>query len=241
MGFVQLLTAATAANGAPTAVRTVASITTVAGASLLDGERVVINDGKKLQIFEFDKAGVQTDFSKSLNALRIPVTGLTADQVRDALITAINGAGLDVVAASGGAATVTITHNRPGANFITISETVANGGFAVSITTAGSLSGVAIGHDSSPDNDDNQVIVYTTAGSGTMTAQVTIWGYLEATRGWSKVKALNAGAAIAETSADVINYAETVVGLRQFSRLYAELVAVAGTSTAVNVAVQAKQ
>src|SRR5687767_4968233 len=136
MGFVQLLTAAIAANNPPTAVRTVASITTVAGSNILEGERVVIFDQKKHQIFEFDKGGTQTDFSRSLNVFRVAVTGLTADQVRDALVTAINASGLDVVAVSGGAATVTITANRPGANSISISETVANGTFAVSITTA---------------------------------------------------------------------------------------------------------
>lgn len=79
--------------------------------------------------------------------------------------------------------------------------------------------------------------VVSTAGSGTMTAKVTIWGYLEGTgiNQWVKVKALNGGSDIAETSTDKIAYHEVVDGLGVYDRLYAEVVAIAGTSTAIEV------
>lgn len=82
--------------------------------------------------------------------------------------------------------------------------------------------------------DEAIVLVRSTAGSGTMTATVTIWGLHAELGVWFKVKALNGGSAIAETSSDAINYAETVSGLRRFSRLYAEITT-AGTSPTVSV------
>lgn len=82
--------------------------------------------------------------------------------------------------------------------------------------------------------DEAIILVRSTAGSGTMTATVTIWGLHAELGVWFKVKGLNGAAAIAETTADAINYAETVSGLRRFSRLHAE-VATAGTNPTVSV------
>lgn len=85
------------------------------------------------------------------------------------------------------------------------------------------------------------VTVYSTAGSGTMTATIKLWGYSVARSAWVVLGVgtsgvLNAGAAIAETSSDSISYTEEVAGvLRGYSRLYAEVTAIGGTSTAISV------
>lgn len=235
MGAIQLLgvlggVGVTSANGLPTAVKTVRTITTVAGSSLLEGERVVIDDSKKHQIFEFDKGGTQTDFSKSLNVIRVAVTGLTADQVRDALIAAINGAGLDVVAASGGAATVTITANQPGANSIQLSDTVAAGGFAVANTTAGSLSGVPVPYDYEVIE---AVEIWSTGGAtGALSITARLWVYNPRSQTWEPFGVgtaaakgnLNGGAAMDDVTGNNLRHFETLpagAGIPQ--RLYLEV------------------
>lgn len=85
------------------------------------------------------------------------------------------------------------------------------------------------------------VLVYSTAGSGTMTATIKLWGYSVSRAAWFVLGVgtsgvLNAGAAIAETSSDSISYTEEIAGvLRGYSRLYAEVTAIGGTSTAISV------
>jgi hypothetical protein len=74
--------------------------------------------------------------------------------------------------------------------------------------------------------------VQSTAGSGTMTATIRVWIRLGAL-GWVVAKALNGGAAIAETGTDTIGYSETVDVADTADRYYIELVAIAGTATAV--------
>lgn len=83
--------------------------------------------------------------------------------------------------------------------------------------------------------DQVAILVRTTAGSATMTVIAHLWGYCEQTGFWYKVGQLNGGNAIAETTADGINYAELVVGLRCFDRLAIELGTLGGTATAVAV------
>jgi hypothetical protein len=85
--------------------------------------------------------------------------------------------------------------------------------------------------------DSAVVCVSSTAGSGTMTATITLWGYLgESTIGkWFAIKALNGGSPIPETTTDLIRYSEVVTGVGAFDRIYAEVVAIAGSSTAVDV------
>jgi hypothetical protein len=94
-----------------------------------------------------------------------------------------------------------------------------------------------------PLPDEVEVIVRSTAGSATMTCTVRLWGYVastwvplgpgaDATKGY-----LNNGAAIGETAADTIVHAERVRGLFSFDRVYAEILAIGGTSTAINVEV----
>lgn len=109
---------------------------------------------------------------------------------------------------------------------------------------SGSSAGLAIpSADIWPLPDDVVVLVYSTAGSGTMTATIKLWGYVTAAAMWVPLGVgadttkgtLNAGAAIGETSADVLRHSEIVSGLFGFDRVYAEVVAIGGTSTAVTV------
>lgn len=86
--------------------------------------------------------------------------------------------------------------------------------------------------------DSIRVGVVSTAGSGTMTVTLRVWGRAGAL--WFRLKDLNASSAaphtavaIPETSADAIQYSEVVDGVAGCDRLYLEIVAIAGTSTAV--------
>jgi hypothetical protein len=88
-------------------------------------------------------------------------------------------------------------------------------------------------------SDQVTILVHSTAGSGTMTVTVAIWAYYPEAGRWYRLGLLNSGNAIEETSANAINYAEAVVGLRGATGLYAEITAIAGTSTAVTVAARA--
>ena len=86
--------------------------------------------------------------------------------------------------------------------------------------------------------DKIRVGVASTAGSGTMTVTLRVWGRAGAV--WFRLKDLNASSAaphtavaISETSADAIQYSEEVSGMSGCDRLYLEIVAIAGTLTAV--------
>lgn len=81
-----------------------------------------------------------------------------------------------------------------------------------------------------------------TAGSGTMTVTIKFWVYCEAMGEWAPLGThatdatrgiLNGGNAIGEVIADGLRHAEMVSGLMRVSRVYAEITAIGGTSTAV--------
>lgn len=102
-----------------------------------EGETFTINDGTNpATTFEFDRDGV-------VSGSNVAVTinpGMTATQVRDAMVTAINGvgAGLLVTAAPSGTAYVDVTADVGGAEANNaITETVANAGFVVTGLTGG--------------------------------------------------------------------------------------------------------
>lgn len=240
---VTLLATTGTPNGIPTAVKATGSITTVAKASLLSGEKVVIGDGRGVTLeFVFDLTG--SAVTLATNQRRVDVSAdTTADQVRDRLITVINTSSeLRVTASSGGAATVTLTNDFPGTDGnVTVTETVANGTFAVTGMTGGSLSGLPLRGgkcaENASFNEDNsiRVGVKSTAGSGTMTASVNVWGYQADLQRWWIIQQLKAGAAIGETSADKIDYSEEVAGVRHFDRIYGELAAVAGTTPSYEI------
>lgn len=114
------------------------SITTVAGSLLVDGETVVLDDGRNAPVtFEFDSDAsvVETD---TLRAVAF-TGGDTADQIRDALITAItNAPTLNIGASNGGAGLVALTDSRVGlAGNNAVTETVTNAGFVVTGMSGG--------------------------------------------------------------------------------------------------------
>lgn len=116
-----------------------ADITTVAVASLIDGDFFTVSDGVLTAIFEFNVSG--THF---VTAGRIEVdvsADTTADDVRDTLFPIITAAEPDITAVNGGVATVTMTNNNQNQltadQNATNSEDVANAGFLVPDFTGG--------------------------------------------------------------------------------------------------------
>ncbi len=181
------------------------------------------------------------------------LVGANASDSCDNLIAAINaGAGegslygtgtvahTQVTAVAGAGDTVVITSIAEGpAGTIATTETMTNGSWGGVTTLGGGATTVAaptltdgtLGKAINELGIADQVLalVQSNAGSGVMTATVTLWGWHVERASWFKIGVLNAGAAIAETTSDAINYAELVAGLRRFSRLYAQL-ASAGTA-----------
>lgn len=143
-----LLDALAAANGAPTAVKPTGSITCVSSANLVEGDYFVVDDGRRRVYFEFTKGGT-SGFKSGQPLVRIDVSAvLTNAQVHTLVITAVNGAGLDITASDGGGAVVTLTHNLYGPDGNRpVLEAVANAGFLVAGMTTGALSGVRIAGD----------------------------------------------------------------------------------------------
>lgn len=103
-------------------------ITTIAGLLISDGETVTIDDGEgHIRTFEFDKNDIITYGNN-----RVAITNTsTANDVRDALIVAMNDIErLRVTASSGGAATVKLTHETSGGTGrIDVVDTVADTSF----------------------------------------------------------------------------------------------------------------
>jgi hypothetical protein len=96
---------------------------------------VTIHDGTSAYVFEFDKNGSFTDIQVNLSGLT------TANEVRDALISAINGSAIEVTASNGGAGIVALVNDTVGgAGNVTITETVANAGFIVDGMNGGGYS-----------------------------------------------------------------------------------------------------
>lgn len=88
--------------------------------------------------------------------------------------------------------------------------------------------------------DAFRIGIKSTAGSGTMTVTLRVWYRFGSTIGWMVGKAIEASSAtpqtavaIAETTADAIAYTSVVDVPGAADRLYLEIVAIAGTSTAV--------
>jgi hypothetical protein len=140
------------------------TITTIAEASLLDTEWFELWDGMQIRRFEFDKT---SPGSFTFGNHRIPLAGgETADQVRDLIIAAINAQDDDelmIDAASGGAATVNLTHRYGGyiGNVTHPTDGVANAGFVLSVMAGG----VGV------ERDDNEIDNLAIKGIG-LTANV---------------------------------------------------------------------
>lgn len=91
--------------------------------------------------------------------------------------------------------------------------------------------------------DDAIIFVHSTAGSGTMTVTLKLWGYSKVAAEWAPLGVdstdadrgkLNDGNAIGEVIANSLEHSEIVQGLRHFDRVYLEVAAIGGTATAVS-------
>jgi len=90
--------------------------------------------------------------------------------------------------------------------------------------------------------DVMSLLLFSTAGSGTMTVTCKLWGHTPLSSGqWLPIGTgadttkgtINAGAAIGETSADKLVHSEVIQVMGHFDRIYLEITAIGGTSTAV--------
>ena len=102
-----------------------------------EGESFVLNDGVNVATtFEFDRDG-----SVGGGRVAVPITpGMTAAQVRDAMVTAINGVGggLAITAAPGSGNTLSLVNDAAGSfGNQPITESVGNGGFVVTGMSGG--------------------------------------------------------------------------------------------------------
>lgn len=116
-----------------------------------------------------------------------------------------------------------------------------DGATATNSPPSGASAGIALSTISNAnlgayyEADSATVEVVSTAGSGTMTVTIDLWGYCSVEAVWFNLGRLNSGSAIAETGTDVIRHAEIMDHLFDWDRLYAEVAAIGGTSTAINV------
>ena len=121
----------------PAAVAATGTITTVAGSLLVDGETFTLNDGTNTAtVFEFDSGG-----GVGGGNIAVPFTGGdSAATVAAAIQTAINGVGatLFITASSGGGAVTNLVNDVMGTvGNVTITDTVADGGFTVTGMSGG--------------------------------------------------------------------------------------------------------
>ncbi len=108
---------------------------------------------------------------------------------------------------------------------------------------SGAAAGIAINDIEKPWPEYFGFICVSTAGSATMTATLRLWGYHPVAAVWMPVGPgtgttagqLNGGVALTEVQADRLAHSETIhrSALQHFSRLYVEIEAIGGTSTAI--------
>jgi hypothetical protein len=124
-------------NGSLYSTRATGSITTIAKASIADNTTFTIDDGVNplLRTFEFNVSGTATIPPTSIE---VDISAdVTADDVRDTIITTINNLkSLHTIQASnGGAATVTLENVVPGLASNTTQSQTVGGGFAITNMT----------------------------------------------------------------------------------------------------------
>ena len=92
--------------------------------------------------------------------------------------------------------------------------------------------------------NDGVLLLKSTAGSGTMTVSGRVWAYSNLLAQWfplgqSATEAdrgkINVDGTVDEDGADTLRHAESISGLGAFDRIYFEITAIGGTSTAVDV------
>lgn len=75
--------------------------------------------------------------------------------------------------------------------------------------------------------------IYSTAGSGTMSATCQLWGYKPNATGTAKWLPIGAPISLAEIAADTLGYTKPLDLPGHFERLYCEVTAIGGTSTSI--------
>lgn len=125
------------ASGTVLGVAATGSITTDAVSGMADGDTFTIDDGQgNVKVFEFDNNG-----SIVSGHVKIDISTITtANQVRDAIIAAINAlpTSFKITASNGGAATVTLTNDVVGTlGNTTSSKSSASIVFAITNMTGG--------------------------------------------------------------------------------------------------------
>jgi hypothetical protein len=165
------------------------SLTTIATASLVDGETFVLDDGVNAAVtFEFDTNASVVE-SATLRAVTL-AGGETADQVRDLILTAISNAPtLDITGSNGGAATVSLVNDRTGTHGdVTITDTVANAGFIPAGMTGGvdaiitltETTGGTAGNQTITETVTDAAFAVTGMAGGLATHNHRVYGYTEA-------------------------------------------------------------
>ncbi len=90
--------------------------------------------------------------------------------------------------------------------------------------------------------DKATLFAYSTAGSGTMTFTAKLWGYNVQLAKWFPLGTnataaskglINEANAMGETGTDDIRHCEAIAGLRGIQRVYLEITAIGGSSTAI--------
>jgi hypothetical protein len=105
--------------------------------------------------------------------------------------------------------------------------------------------GVAMPHTT----DLATLFVYSSAGSGTMTFTGRLWGYNTTLAKWFPLGpgadatkgTINGGTALGETGTDSIAHCEVLDSLFNIHRVYMQVVAIGGTSTAIEAVLSCPQ
>lgn len=229
---IRLLNAVTTTGSAPALAFATGTITAVAGANLVDGETFTIKNQRGISVtFEFDS-------NSSVTAGRVAVAFTGADTsttVATAIAAAISGVASLGISAVGSVATVTCTARLSGPDWNAgVTETVANGGFAVTDITGGSWAGFPLNGEQPGYAPgywekawDAGMIEVTGAGTGALTFQGIIWLYDVKADAWSQAGVsstpgnrgmLNDGTTITGTS--TLAHMQPVSGLSGASRIY---------------------
>lgn len=161
-----LLTSVSSGSG----VRATGAITTIAKALFTDGENLVISDGTSIKTFIFV---VTAGYAVAAPQVMIDLSGagvITAANVRDVIITAINAVpDFNVTASNGGAATVTLTN---------VDENISAASRNVVITTTAAGLGFAVAGMAGATNSTALSVLEAQADS---TAILTLFGYGDVT------------------------------------------------------------
>lgn len=247
---LKLLDGATATNGVPANTAATGSIPATLGSAITDLTSFVLHDGINPPVqFVFALAALSDG---SATRVRIAYAADdTTTELQTAIIAAINGvgAGLRITASDGGSQITTLTNdfggthgNIPvGANTTGIAITGMSGGADVGFPLNGSVPGTRYHWNL---HDAGVFQLRSTAGSDTMTVSIRIWVYSELTHAWHPLGIhstmasrglLNDATTIAEDGSDVLVHAEPVQYLSGFDRIYAQVVSIGGTNTAVDM------